>query len=87
MTTVPYRRENGDLIPIIIVIENDDAGNFHGFHGYCPQLKGLQVDGTTWRECIRNAEDAVDVYLDSLAEKDELGSVLSFPGVWSAKTP
>ena len=79
--TRPYRNKDGHLIPIIIVMEEDGDG----FHGYCPQLKGLHVDGETKEECFRNAEDAVDVYLESLGEKGDLGSVL--PSLWWLGSP
>lgn len=50
-------------LKISAVIEPDEGG----FHGYCPALKGLHVDGSTEKETIRHLTEAVDVYLTSLA--------------------
>ncbi|MDO8672010.1 MAG: type II toxin-antitoxin system HicB family antitoxin [Dehalococcoidia bacterium] len=45
-----------------VVVEPDEDG----FHACCPALKGLHVDGDTKEEALRNAQDAVLAYLDSL---------------------
>ena len=47
---------------IDIIVEPDDGE----FHAYCPALKGLHVGGRTEEEALKNAMDAVDLYLKSL---------------------
>lgn len=42
-----------------VIIEPDADG----FHAYCPTLKGLHVGGDTREEALKNAKDAVIVYL------------------------
>jgi predicted RNase H-like HicB family nuclease len=44
------------------------------FHAYCPQLKGLHVDGRTEEEALDRAIEAAELYLQSLALHNE-----SFP--------
>jgi len=52
-----------------VVVEPDGES----FHGYCPALKGLHVDGKTERETLKRVKDAVAVYLKSIARhKDPL---------------
>src|SRR2546422_749718 len=51
-------------LKISAVIEPDEGG----FHGYCPALKGLHVDGKTEKETLKNLADAVEVYLSSLTK-------------------
>ncbi len=45
-----------------VVVEPDDGE----FHAYCPALKGLHVGGETEEEALKNAMDAVELYLKSL---------------------
>ena len=45
-----------------IIVEPDEGE----FHAYCPALKGLHVGGRTEEEALKNAMDAVDLYLKSL---------------------
>ncbi len=47
---------------ILVVVEPDDVG----FHAYCPALKGLHVDGDTIEESLKNVDDAIISYLESL---------------------
>jgi predicted RNase H-like HicB family nuclease len=54
-------------IEVTIVVEPD--GDM--FHAYAPALKGLHVDGKTKEEALSNAEEAIGVYLKSLAEHDD----------------
>lgn len=37
-----------------------------GFHVYCPELKGLHVDGRTEEEAIERAREAVSAHVRSL---------------------
>jgi len=48
---------------ITVVLEPDEDR----FRAYCPALKGLHVDGSTEKEALENAREAISVYLDSLA--------------------
>jgi predicted RNase H-like HicB family nuclease len=49
-------------LSILIAVEKDGKG----FHGFAPALKGLHVDGKTLAETLRRADQAVQMYLDSL---------------------
>lgn len=51
------------MFEISIIVEPDDGR----FHAYVPALKGLHVDGVTREEALRNACEAMIVYLDSMA--------------------
>lgn len=50
-------------LKITVVIEPDGSA----FHAYCPGLEGIHVDGNTEEETLRQATDAVLLYLESLA--------------------
>lgn len=41
------------------------------FHAYCPELKGLHVDGATEKEALDNARDAAQAYINSLLRHDD----------------
>ena len=45
-----------------VVIEKDE----HGFHAWCPELKGCQSQGTTIEETIANIKEAIELYLETL---------------------
>ena len=49
-------------LSISLVVERDGDS----YHAYVPAFKGLHVDGETEAEAVRNAQDAVKVYLQSL---------------------
>ena len=51
-------------LKISAVIESDEGS----FHGYCPALKGLHVDGATEDETLKNLMDAIEVRIASLAQ-------------------
>ena len=55
------------LLRISAIIEPDETG----FHGYCPALKGLHVDGRTEEETFSNLVEAIGVYLASLEQHRE----------------
>jgi predicted RNase H-like HicB family nuclease len=57
------KRKQMKTFEISIIIEPDDGR----FHAYVPALKGLHVDGVTREEALRNACEAIIVYLDSMA--------------------
>jgi len=50
-----------------IMVEPDDER----FHAYCPELKGLHVDGATEEEALGNAKDAANAYLRSLIKHND----------------
>ena len=56
------RTGHGVQFSVDIVVELDDGE----FHAYCPALKGLHVGGETEKEALKNAMDAVGLYLKSL---------------------
>jgi predicted RNase H-like HicB family nuclease len=41
------------------------------FHAYCPQLKGLHIDGPSEEEALKRAIEAAELYLQSLERHDE----------------
>ena len=74
------------LLRISAIIEPDEAG----FHGYCPSLKGLHVDGRTEQETFRNLVEAIGVYLASLEQHGEplpIGPDLATPGEEPSPAP
>jgi predicted RNase H-like HicB family nuclease len=49
-------------LSITLVVERDGDS----YHAYVPALKGLHVDGDTESEALKNAQEAIKVYLHSL---------------------
>ncbi|MCX5973270.1 MAG: type II toxin-antitoxin system HicB family antitoxin [Coprothermobacterota bacterium] len=49
-------------VQVDFVIEPDEQG----FHGFCPALKGLHVDGRTEDEVRSLVREAIQLYLSSL---------------------
>ena len=47
---------------ISVVIELDE----NGFYAYCPELPGCQTQGDSLQEAISNAQEAVELYLETL---------------------
>jgi predicted RNase H-like HicB family nuclease len=54
-------------LQITLIIEPDGDS----FHAYCPAFKGLHVDGADEKEAIRNAAQAIGVYVNSLVSHGE----------------
>jgi len=54
-------------IKVRIVVEADEGS----FHAYCPELRGLHVDGATEGEALDNARVAVRLYVNSLIKHDD----------------
>lgn len=52
---------------IRILVEADDDG----FHAYCPELKGIHVQGASEAEAVENAKMAADLYIQSLIKHDD----------------
>jgi predicted RNase H-like HicB family nuclease len=41
------------------------------FHAYCPDLKGIHVDGVTEQEALENGKLAVEAYMCSLVKHED----------------
>lgn len=54
-------------VKVRIEVEQDGDA----FYAYCPDLKGVHVDGETADEARRNAMLAVSAYVQSLVRHDE----------------
>ena len=63
----PQMRSEHTNIFVTVCVEKDGDG----FYAYAPALKGLHVGGDTREETLKNAEDAIRVYLDSMVAHDE----------------
>lgn len=61
--TTPKNDERYIHLSILVVVEKDRKS----YHGFAPALKGLHVDGKTVHETLTRADEAIGVYLDSLA--------------------
>ncbi|MCH7573856.1 MAG: type II toxin-antitoxin system HicB family antitoxin [Candidatus Marinimicrobia bacterium] len=46
---------------VSIVIEQDE----NGYYAYCPELKGCQSQGETYREALINIREAIALYLET----------------------
>jgi predicted RNase H-like HicB family nuclease len=55
VTVEQDRLENGDL----------------AYHAYCPALKGCHTWGHTYSEALANIREAVELYVEDLAEAGE----------------
>lgn len=51
---------------VSVVIERDEDG----FFAYCPQLEGCHSQGETLDEIMRNIQEAVSLYLETLSEEE-----------------
>ena len=51
---------------VSVVIEKDE----HGYYAYCPELKGCQSSGDTLEEATANIKEAIELYLETLAEEE-----------------
>ena len=49
-----------------VVVEKDD----HGYYAYCPDLPGCQSQGETVEEAMFNIKEAIELYLETLAEEE-----------------
>ena len=54
-------------INVDICIEKDDEG----YHAFCPAFKGLHTGGSTIRETLNNAKNALAAYVISLLKHHE----------------
>lgn len=51
-----------------IIIEKDNNGYF----AYCPDLEGCQTQGDTLDEVTENIKEAIELYLETLSDKDKI---------------
>uniref|UniRef100_A0A832G2P4 Type II toxin-antitoxin system HicB family antitoxin n=1 Tax=Ignavibacterium album TaxID=591197 RepID=A0A832G2P4_9BACT len=51
-----------------IIIEKDE----HGYYAYCPDLEGCQTQGDTLDEVTENIKEAIELYLETLSDKDKI---------------
>jgi len=51
-----------------IIIEKEVEG---GYHAFCPILPGCHTQGETYEEAIKNIEDAIKLYIESLKAHNE----------------
>ena len=51
-----------------IILEREADG---GFHAYCPALKGCHSQGDSLDEATENIREAIQVYLESVADHGE----------------
>jgi len=51
-----------------IILEREADG---GFHAYCPALKGCHSQGDSLDEATENIREAIEVYLESVADHGE----------------
>jgi predicted RNase H-like HicB family nuclease len=65
VTAKPAQQASATRIKLTftVIVERDGDS----YHAYCPAFKGLHVDGNTVDEALRNAQEAANVYLNSLA--------------------
>ncbi len=52
-----------------VILEREDEG---GYHAFCPALKGCHSQGDTLEEALANIREAIEVYLESLAQHGEV---------------
>jgi len=51
-----------------IIIEKDEFG----YYAYCPDLEGCQTQGDSLDEVTENIKEAIELYLETLSDKDKL---------------
>lgn len=51
-----------------IIIEKDEFG----YYAYCPDLEGCQTQGDSLDEVTENIKEAIELYLETLSEKDKI---------------
>jgi predicted RNase H-like HicB family nuclease len=51
-----------------VIIEKEEKG---GYHAYCPALRGCHSQGDTYEETVKNIEEAVKLFIESLKAHSE----------------
>ena len=49
-----------------VVIEKDQ----YGYYAFCPELEGCQTQGENFEEVMRNINEAIELYLETLPEDE-----------------
>ena len=67
------------------IIEKDE----HGYFAFVPDLKGCFSQGETFEEALKNINEAAELYLESLTEKEksELHPKSTFIALLTIQTP
>ena len=51
-----------------VLFEKEEDG---GYHVYCPALRGCHTQGNTYDESLKNIQDAIALYIESLKAHNE----------------
>jgi len=51
-----------------VLFEKEEDG---GYHVYCPALRGCHTQGNTYDESLKNIQDAIALYIESLRAHNE----------------
>ncbi|MEM3402340.1 MAG: type II toxin-antitoxin system HicB family antitoxin [Candidatus Hadarchaeales archaeon] len=51
-----------------VVVQKDESG---GYVAFVPSLPGCHTQGDTLEELMKNVEDAIELYLDTLEEEEK----------------
>ena len=63
---------NNTQYQIGVVIEKDE----YGYYAYCPQLQGCQTQGNSLEEIKTNIQEAIELYLSTLTDKEKKSLLL-----------
>ena len=54
----------------VIILEKEEDG---GYHAFCPSLPGCHTQGNTYEEAVKNIQDAIKLYIESMkAHREEI---------------
>jgi predicted RNase H-like HicB family nuclease len=62
---MPAQRQHSTKHRFTVIFEKEDAG---GYHVFCPTLPGCHTQSETVEEGITNIREAIQLYVESLAE-------------------
>jgi predicted RNase H-like HicB family nuclease len=62
------RMQYGLKVNYTVILEKEPAG---GYHAFCPALRGCHSEGETEAEALRNIQEAMELYIESLAAHHE----------------
>ena len=51
-----------------VIFEKEEDG---GYHVFCPALRGCHTQGETYDEALKNIQDAIALYIESLKAHKE----------------
>ncbi len=52
-----------------VLLEKEEDG---GYHAFCPILKGCHSQGDSFEEAVNNITEAIELYVESLIEEQDL---------------